>query len=164
MSSSQDELEDGGVGPAVVGSAAIALLILVALLVGAVPYTLSLVGLALFPFLGGLQDLGALDLLIRAGLVFLVYALAEIPADFVGKFVTISSSLRDPPARRESLKPRRRTQGKVISHLLQAILLLNLLALLVTDSILGATLVALLTVTIEFFLDPVLQRYSKRNS
>jgi len=53
MASPADETEDGG-GAAIIGSTAIALLILVALLAGAVPYTLSLVGLAQLPFPGGL--------------------------------------------------------------------------------------------------------------
>lgn len=160
MASLADETEEGG-GAAVIGSAAIALLILAALLAGAVPYTLSLVGLGQLPFPGGLQELGSGQLLIRAGLVFVAYALAEIPADFAGKLITTSTSLHDPLEQRDALKPRRIVQGRIVSHLLQAILLLNLLALWVTASILGAILSALITVTIEFLLEPVLERYSK---
>ena len=93
--------------------------------------------------------------------MFLAYAVAEVPADFVGKLISTSTSLHDPPGQREALKPRRLVQGRMVSHLLQAILLLNLLALWVTASVLGAILAALTTVTIEFFLEPLLQRYSK---
>ena len=160
MASPADETEDGGFA-AVIGFTAIALLILVALLAGAVPYTLALVGLAQLPFPGGLQELGARHLLIRAGLIFLAYAMAEVPADFVGRLISTSTSLHDPPGRRDALKPRRIVQGRIISHLLQALLLLNLLALWVTASVLGAILAALVTVTIEFLLEPVLHRYSK---
>lgn len=160
MTSPVDETQDGR-GAAVIGFTAIALLILVALLAGAVPYALALVGLAQLPFPGGLQALDSRDLLIRAGLVFLAYAVAEIPADFVGKLISTSTSLQDSPERRDTLKPRRIVQGRIVSHLLQAILLLNLLAIWVTASVIGAILAALVTVTIEFLTEPVLQRYSK---
>lgn len=161
MTTEEEEQESGAVGPAIVGSFGIALLLLSALLAGAVPYIISLVGLAQLPPPFGLQDLDSSDLVIVAGLIFLMYAFSEIPSDIVGKFVAISLSLKDSTARSAALKPRRKLQGRLTSQLLQALVLVLLLSAWVTNSLLGAMCVALFTATLEFVLDPLLDRYTK---
>lgn len=164
MTTEEEEQESGGVGPAIVGSFGIALLLLAALVAGAVPYIISLIGIAQLPLPFGLKDLAFGDLIIVTGIIFLMYALSEIPSDIAGKFVTISLSLKDPPTRNAALKPRRRMQGRLTSQLLQTFVLILLLSAWVTNSLFGAVCVALITATLEFFLDPILDRYTKRVS
>ena len=162
MTIKDEEQESGGVAPAIVGSVAIAFLLLAALFAGAIPYTISLVGLAQLPPPFGLQEFDTSDLVIAASIIFLLYALSEIPSDIAGRFVTISLSMKDAPSKLAAMKPRRKLQGRLTSQLLQALVLVLLLSVWVTNSFLGALFVALITATLEFILDPILDRYVEK--
>ena len=153
--------EPDGMGTAVVGSAGIALLMLVALLIGAVPYTVALVGVAHLPSPGGVRGLEGLDLLVRAGLAFLIFALAEVPAGVAGKTVTIWMGLRNHHRQRAD-SSRARAAGQVTAQLLKGTLLVLVLSAWVTTTVTGAILVALLTVLLEVLLEPLVDRYVKR--
>ena len=159
MDETPDEVN--GIGTAVVGSAGIALLILVALLIGAIPYTVALVGVAHLPPPGGIRDLEGLDLVVRAVLAFVIFALAEVPAGVAGKTVKIWMSLRNHRRQRADTS-RARTAGQVTAQLLKGSLLALVLNAWVTATLMGALLVALVTVVLEVLLEPVLDRYLKR--
>jgi hypothetical protein len=120
-----------------------------------------LVGVAHLPSPGGVRDLEGLDLLVRAGLAFLIFALAEVPAGVAGKTVTIWMGLRNHHRQRAD-SSRARAAGQVTAQLLKGTLLVLVLSAWVTTTVTGAILVALLTVLLEVLLEPLVDRYVKR--
>lgn len=154
-----DQADD--IGTVIAGTTGVAALVVAALLVGAVPFAVSLLGVGLLPYPGGVRELGTGDLLLRAGATFLIFAAAGVPAGLVGKTVTIWKTLRSGRSSKssESYKKSARNAGRATSLVMTGAVLAVLLSAWLTVSVSGAVIVALLTVTLEYLLEPVVDRY-----